>query len=143
MTIQLVGMTDFRKKMAQGNLAVIEGAKAAVTELVIDIGKESQDLVPVDTGNLKRSIVLKFPLIKSNKPVGEIAYGGTAAPYAVVQHEDTSLSHPPKAKGGSPVVAGTGRGPKYLEFPVKRKAANLFNKILVSKINAHLRKYGS
>ena len=129
MTIQLTGMSDFRKKMAQGNLAVIEGAKAAVTDMVIEIGKESQDLVPVDTGNLKRSIVLKFPKVLSNKPEGEIAYGGTAAPYAVVQHENMGYAH------------RDGRTAKYLERPVKRKAGHFFNKLLIQKINVHLKKY--
>jgi len=129
MTIQLTGMSDFRKKMAQGNLAVIEGAKAAVTDMVVEIGKESQDLVPVDTGNLKRSIVLKFPKMLSNKPEGEIAYGGTAAPYAVVQHENMDYVH------------RDGRTAKYLERPVKRKAGHFFNKLLIQKINVHLKKY--
>ena len=51
---------------------------------------------------------------------GVIGYGGPAAPYALVQHEDSTLSHPPKAKGGSPVTPGQGRGMKYLEYPTKQ-----------------------
>jgi len=134
--------------MRKGNLLVIEAAGQAVTELTTEVAKEANELVPFDTGNLARSRVIKYPKKLSDKPVGEISYGGAAAPYAVVQHEKVSWWHPPKPpskskvggrQGTGPVAPGTGRGPKYLTYPLMRKKMQ-FNKILIKKINKNMKR---
>ena len=140
MTIVIQNMAQVRKALAASNLVVIEGAREAITDMTTGLARRSTELVPFDTGNLARSIVIKYPTVLNNKPEGSVAYGGTGAPYAVVQHEDTSLSHPPKSKGGSPVEAGSGRGPKYLEYPLKRYQ-KVFNKLLIRKINKAIKRY--
>jgi hypothetical protein len=146
-TIVIKNMNELKKAMREGNLAVIEGARKAVTEITNDVARESRELVPFDTGNLARSRVVKYPKINSDEPKGEIAYGGPGAPYAVVQHEDLTLFHPPKPPGKSkvggrqgkgPVAPGTGRGPKYLAYPLMRKKMG-FNKLLIKTINKQLR----
>ena len=148
MTIQLTGMKDLKKKMSEGNLAVIEGARLAVRDLTTDVARKSSELVPFDTGNLARSIVIKYPQVLSDHPKGEVSYGGAAAPYAVVQHEAIHYWHPPKPPGNSsgkvgagPVTPGTGRGPKYLEYPMKRLARDGFEKKLVQIINNKIKNF--
>ena len=147
MTIIIQNMSQLNKALKAGNLGVIEAARKAVTEITNDVARESRELVPFDTGNLSRSRVVRYPNINSDKPKGEIAYGGPGAPYAVVQHEDLSLFHPPKPPGKSkvggrqgkgPVAPGSGRGPKYLAYPLMRKKMQ-FNKLLIANINKHLR----
>ena len=138
--ITITKMGELKKALRDSNLVVIEGAREAITDMTTMLARQSNELVPFDTGNLARSIVIKYPTVLNDKPEGSVAYGGTGAPYAVVQHEDTTLSHPPKDKGGSPVAAGTGRGPKYLEYPLKRMAMPFFNKKLIKEINKAIRR---
>ena len=96
-----------------------KATQKAVTNVATETARKANELVPFDTGNLARSRVIKYPLVAQTKIRATIAYGGTAAAYAVVQHEDESLYHPAKARGGTgPVAPGTGRGPKYLEWPM-------------------------
>ena len=141
MTIVIQNMGQLRRELRKSNLVVIEGARQAITEITTGVARQSTELVPFDTGNLARSIVIKYPKTLSDNPVGEVAYGGTGAPYAVVQHEKEKWWHPPKPPGNSrgrvgagPVAPGSGRGPKYLEYPLKRYK-RVFNKILIKKIN--------
>lgn len=108
---------------------VDNAARAAVSAVATDIAARADELVPFDTGNLSRSQV-----ITRAKPAGPITatvdYGGTASPYALVQHEDLSLSHPPKDQGGAPVAPGQGRGPKYLQYAASEKFGKLGARIV-------------
>lgn len=114
---------------------------AAVTQ----IGKRANQLVPVDTGNLRSSQKIEW----SARTLGaSISYGGTAAPYAVVQHERLDFWHPPKPPGKSkvgkrsgtgPIQPGTGRGPKYLETAFLEETSKWPEK-LTERIRAHYRK---
>ena len=67
---------------------------------------ESQRIVPVDTGTLRRSGVVEPPNPSAAKPEVIIGYGGLAKAYALVQHENLDYRH------NSPEQA------KYLEQPV-------------------------
>lgn len=114
---------------------------AAVTQ----IGKRANQLVPVDTGNLRSSQKIEW----SPRTLGaSISYGGTAAPYAVLQHERLDFWHPPKPPGKSKVGGrsgtgtvepGTGRGPKYLETAFLEETSKWPEK-LAQRIRAHYRK---
>ena len=104
-------------EVARGTtLGVKRGVKLGVGQILLEIGARADELVPFDTGALSRSQSTTVERV-GKTIVGEIAYGGPAAPYSLIQHEKLTLSHPPKSKGGSPVAPGQGRGPKYLEFP--------------------------
>ena len=60
-----------------------------------------------------------------------IAYGGPAAPYALVQHENLRYFHPSKAKGGmSTGVPGETRAAKYLEWPARRKQMTIVPRVI-------------
>ena len=111
--------SDFDKVARSTSLGVKRGVALGVGQILLEIGARADELVPFDTGALSRSQTTSVETVGKNI-VGEIGYGGPAAPYALVQHEDLTLSHPPKSKGGGPVAPGQGRGPKYLEYPSKQ-----------------------
>jgi len=83
---------------------------------------ESQQEVPVDKGMLRDSgqafgIQLKE---SPNEIVVTLGYGGVAAPYALIVHEDLNARH------NAPTKA------KYLEDPVKRRVAGMSSRIVDS-----------
>lgn len=94
------------------------GVRLGVGEIASEITTMADELVPFAEGTLHGSQETN-PKVTGTVLEVEIAYGGPAAPYALVQHENVHLSHPPKSQGGSPVAPGQGRGPKYLEYPTK------------------------
>ena len=114
----IINTSDFDRVIGKKQLAYQRGVRLGVGDIVSQITTRADELVPFDTGVLSASQTVK-PTGKGAIVQVEIGYGGPAAPYALVQHEDESLSHPPKAKGGSPVAPGRGRGPKYLEYPTR------------------------
>ena len=136
MNVELKGIDDLRKALNRADAAVIDATKLAITDVVMEIAEMADDLVPFDTGNLSRSQTIERPGARLE---GSVSYGGTAAPYALIQHEDESLSHPPKPPGRSkvggrqgsgPVVAPAGRGAKFLEYPATEIGQDIDNKIV-------------
>ena len=120
-----VNASDFIRVVEKTKGSVDAGVRLGVGQVLLEIGARADELVPFDTGALSRSQTTSITA-GGGVVIGEIGYGGPAAPYALVQHEDTTLSHPPKAKGGSPTKPGTARSPKYLEYPTNQvgKRAN-------------------
>lgn len=116
-----VNTADFDKAINKTVSAYQGGVLRGVGEIILRISARADELVPFDTGVLSGS---QTKSVKQIGPIveGEVGYGGPASAYALVQHEDVTLSHPPKSKGGSPVSPGSGRGPKYLEYPTKQIA---------------------
>ena len=112
--------STFGKVATAQQRAVAMGVRLGVGQILLEIGARADELVPFDTGALSASQKTSIRNTGNGNIEGEISYGGPAAPYALVQHEDGTLSHPPKSKGGSPVAPGQGRGPKYLEFPSRQ-----------------------
>ena len=114
--------------------------------MTAEVAAKADDLVPFDTGTLSNTQSIRFPAaISGNDIKGQITYGGPSAPYAVVQHENVDLWHPPKPPGNTrgrtgtgPVSPGQGRGPKYLEYPLKM-AFRDYDKKIVNRIKALLR----
>jgi hypothetical protein len=84
------------------------------------IFEESQDEVPLDTGNLRASGKLGLPQIQGSELVVEISYGGAAADYALVVHEDLERNY------------RNGKKSKYLEDPAKRRIIGLSGRLLRS-----------
>jgi len=145
--VRVTGLDDIRRLIRANNRKVIAATRRSVTAEVVELGRRADELVPFDTGNLMRSQVIKLPTPKGHSIVGTVEYGGTAAPYALVQHEDLELWHPPKPPGKSkvgkrqgtgPVAPGQGRGPKFLEHPFKRQQKR-FSARLAARVNRDLR----
>lgn len=126
--------SDFGDESDRVRRAVERGVKLGVGQILLEIGARADELVPFDTGTLSRSQTTSVET-RGKTITGEIGYGGPAAPYALVQHENEKLSHPPKSKGGSPVAPGQGRGPKYLEFP-SRQVAKKAEAIIAKSVEA-------
>ena len=126
--------SDFGDESDRVRRAVERGVKLGVGQILLEIGARADELVPFDTGTLSRSQTTSVKT-RGKTIIGEISYGGPAAAYALVQHEDATLSHPPKSKGGSPVAPGQGRGPKYLEFP-SRQVGKRAEKIIEKSVAA-------
>ena len=82
------------------------------------IFEDSQDEVPLDTGNLRASGKLGFPKVEGKDVVVEISYGGAAADYAAIVHEDLEMNF------------RNGRKAKYLEDPVRRRIKGMDGRLL-------------
>ncbi len=145
--VRVTGLDDIRRLIRANDRKVRAATGRAITAEVVELGRRADELVPIDTGNLRNSQIIKLPDPKGRRIVGTVEYGGTAAPYALVQHEDLTLWHPPKPPGKSkvgkkqgtgPVAPGQGRGPKYLEHPFKRQQKR-FSARLAARVNRDLR----
>jgi len=105
-------------------LLVLGGANAgrtlsqALYAEAAHIFAESQDEVPLDTGNLRASGKLGFPEVQGKEIVVEISYGGAAADYALPVHENLEVNF------------RNGRKAKYLEDPAKRRVAGMNGRLL-------------
>ena len=146
-SVRVTGLDDIRRLIRANDRKVRAATGRAITAEVVELGRRADELVPIDTGNLMRSQVIKLPDPKGRRIVGTVEYGGTAAPYALKQHEDLTLWHPPKPPGKSkvgkkqgtgPVAPGQGRGPKFLEHPFKRQQKR-FSARLAARVNRELR----
>jgi len=87
---------------------------------------ESQKEVPVDKGNLRNSGQAYGIQVNRFGDTLEITlgYGGVAASYALIVHEDLQARH----KGGTKA--------KYLEDPIKRRSNGLGTRLLSGVENA-------
>ena len=97
------GLREVQRNLAKKISGVKNMSKSAIRDVSFDLKGNSQDLAPVDTGDLRRSAYTKF----EDRPggfTGEIGYG---AEYAYEQHENLEYRHP---QGGQA---------KYLEQPLK------------------------
>jgi len=115
---------NFDEVMRRKQIAYGRGVRLGLGEIVNEIKARADELVPIapvagTTLQGSQSVRVRE---RGTQVTAEIGYGGPASAYALVQHEDLTLSHPPKALGGSPVAPGQGRGPKYLEYPTKQIA---------------------
>ena len=149
--VRIEGLDDIRRLIRVNDRKVVGATKIAVTEQVVELGRRADELVPFDTGNLMRSQVIKLPTTFGRSIVGTVEYGGTAAPYALKQHEDLELWHPPKPPGKSkvgghqgtgPVAPGQGRGPKFLEHPFN-KMKKTFARDITRHVKRTLGEYGT
>lgn len=77
---------------------------------------ESRERVPVDTGALKNSAFTTTPEREGNTTRVTVGYGGAAAEYALIVHEDLEVRH-------------TVGGPKYLESVINEHAPGFADRI--------------
>ena len=149
--VRVTGLDDIRRLIRANDRKVRAATGRAITAEVVELGRRADELVPFDTGNLMRSQIIKLPDPKGRRIVGTVEYGGTAAPYALKQHEDLTLWHPPKPPGKSkvgkrqgtgPVAPGQGRGPKFLEHPFN-KMKKTFARDLTRHVKRTLGEYGT
>lgn len=99
-----------------------------------------RNYVPVDLGVLRSSGFVNPP-VRSGKEVSvTIGFGGAASAYALAVHEHPSTHSPPSWQGKSvadilsvsnrtPWSVDSGRGPKYLERPLRKAVAGMPQRI--------------
>jgi len=111
-----------RRLIALGPRAnrILEQALYQKAEMIIAESKE--DYVPVDLGALRSSGFVEKPVGTGKHTSITLGFGGPAAPYAMVVHEDMQAEH----KVGSA---------KYLSIPFN-KAKGDFKSYLVGKLKA-------
>lgn len=110
-----------------------EGVKKGLTKAGLDLQREAQRRVPVDTGNLKASAFTR--LLPYQEP--EVIVGFTAA-YAIYVHEMRMVN------AGKPRTSGTGKGnywdpqnraqPKFLEEPFREMQDDILKTVQVEVI---------
>lgn len=117
-------------QLAQKLRRAASGGKPAVTQVLVReaeaiITAAKQQYVPVATGALRASGFVAPPQISGNAVAVVMGFGGPAAPYALIVHEDLTKRHP------------VGQA-KYLEIPFKARVAGMAA-VLKARLNQHIR----
>lgn len=138
--ISVLGLRELAEAMEANSREMTVAVGRALNDAAMAIGNESQNLVPIDTGDLKGSMNYQRRGLTTTSPEIEIRYG---TPYALYQHEKLELFHPARdgnsagRRGTGPTAPGTAGGsPKYLEFPFLEETSQYPAK-LVERIRAH------
>ena len=109
------GDDEFRRGISRASAATRLATATAINDIALEIAAKADELVPFDTGALSASQKIE------NASLGDltatISYGGPAAPYALVQHENMDYQH------------DAGRSAKYLERPARQVGQDIDKKI--------------
>jgi len=109
MDIQWTGLRTVSRQLQAASESVVPTVGASLfqeAETILTLSKT--DYVPVDTGALRASGFVEPPIIASSQVSVTLGFGGPAAPYAVIVHEDLTKRH-------------TVGQAKYLEVPLKAR----------------------
>lgn len=121
--VQILGIPQIRKNLRARQARTMLRTAAGIKAVGLFLQRESQRLVPVDTGNLKASA---FTRASGTGPNFNVTVGYTAA-YALFVHEAVEM----KLKGKPRTTRGRywdpqGRGQaKFLEEPSRTKRAEM------------------
>jgi hypothetical protein len=109
-------------------------ANVEIHKIASAILSESKALVPFQDGILRGSAHLKAGGAASKVVMSQtVEYGGPAAPYALIQHENEDYFHPAKARGGTTTgIPGESRAAKYLEMPAKKYQALVVPRLIAA-----------
>jgi hypothetical protein len=128
--VELEGMDSLIRKLdALGDDAPEALGAALYQEGERIMTTSKQEFVPVDTGTLRGTGHVEDPVVSGTSVSVTLGYGGPAAPYALVVHENRLLNHP---NGGQW---------KYLERPALEATQN--NKMpsrLAKSVNTWIKK---
>ena len=92
-TFEIDGIPQLRAALERAKDRAAPAMAAALLIEAEGAMRESRELVPVDDAILKGSAVVLPPEFTLTGVSIDFGYGGTAADYAVIQHERTDLSH--------------------------------------------------
>lgn len=109
------GDDAFRRGVGKAMIETRAATAMAINDVALEIAAKADDLVPFDLGTLSTSQKIDPPTIRNL--TATITYGGPAAPYALVQHENMEYQH------------RAGRSAKYLERPAREVGRTLDDKI--------------
>jgi len=112
--------------------------RAAYIEAGLIMSDSKQNYVPVDFGILKGSGQVHPPEWQGDVLVVQLSYGGAAKAYALAVHEHLSKHSPWTWRVAKRVTFHpAGRGPKYLEKPLKKASKGIMQRI-AARINKGL-----
>jgi len=134
MGIRLNGIRDLRRILATAEPKIRIAVNQEIHKIANEMLSKSKALVPFEDGILRGSGILKQGGAGSGTVTSQtVEYGGPAAPYALVQHENMRFFHPAKARGGvGPGTPGQTRGAKYLEIPAKEAQVKLVPRLIAA-----------
>ncbi len=125
-SVEIEGMDRLIRLLAIGGAGARQALRQALYYEATVAFNESQMQVPVDKGMLRQSgqaYGIQVNEIGSSLVI-TLGYGGVAAPYALIVHEDLGARH------NSPTKA------KYLEDPVKMRLAGMGTRLTTAVDNA-------
>ena len=124
MPVKITGINELKSILKTADFKIRMAANQEIHKIASAILSESKALVPFDKGILRGSAHLKAGGAASKVVMSQtVEYGGPAAPYALIQHENEDYFHPAKSAkppGTGPGIPGATRAAKYLEMPAKR-----------------------
>ena len=134
MPVKMEGIKDLKRILKNADVKIRIAANRETFQIANELLNEAGALAPFKTGLLEGSGTLSGrgpaagPLIKLT-----VAFGGPAAPYALIQHENLDYFHPAKDRGGTSTgIPGQGRARKYLEEPAKRHQATVVPRLIAA-----------
>ena len=133
MAIRLTGVRDLRRILATAEPKIRIAVNQEIHKAANEILSHSKALVPFHDGILRGSGILKQGGAGSTTVTSQsVEFGGPAAPYALVQHENMKFFHPAKARGGVGPGQPPQRSAKYLEGPAKAMQAKLVPRMIAA-----------
>lgn len=129
-SVSFKGQKAMQKKIDRIAKRFPDRIKAALrieAELVMTDSK--QNYVPVDLGTLRGSGYVNDPERSGKDVEVSMGYGGAAEAYALSVHETPSQHDPPSWRGTTVRFSPAGRGPKYLEKPLKAAIPNMAERL--------------
>lgn len=137
MTIQIVleGIDENIARLdAIDHGLLLEVEKVLYTRAELIMARSKNEFVPVDLGVLKDSGYVQRPVRRGLDIEVTLGFGGAAQAYAMRQHEDLELHHPPLKSRKGHIGSQVG-GPKYLERPMTEEEDHVYE-ALESAIDA-------
>ena len=136
MPVKMKGINDLKRTLKEADFKIRMAANREIHKIATDILNESRALVPFHHGILSGSGHLVAGGGGSKLVMSQtVEYGGPAAPYALVQHENADYFHPAKSAtppGTGPGIPGQTRAAKYLEMPAKKHQATVVPRLIAA-----------
>ena len=134
MAIRLTGVKDLRRILATAEPKIRIAVNQEIHKIANEILVKSKTLVPFEDSYLRGSgILVKGGRASASVTTQTVSFGGPAAPYALVQHENVRFFHPAKDRGVTgPGTPGQTRGAKYLEIPAKEAQVKLVPRLIAA-----------
>lgn len=127
---KLRGLSQMHAKLRKmAHDAPFKVGRALFIEANMIMTEAKRDFVPVDLNALRSSGDVEEPVIKGHEVSVRMVFGGPAAPYALAVHEHPSPHSPPSWKGVQVHFSPNGRGPKFLEKPMRARMKGMPGRI--------------
>ena len=136
MPVKITGINELKRILKTADFKICMAANVEIHKIASAILSESKALVPFDKGILRGSAHLKAGGAASKVVMSQtVEYGGPAAPYALIQHENEKFFHPAKSAkppGTGPGIPGETQAAKYLEMPAKKYQALVVPRLIAA-----------